>query len=75
MDKTDVDDLKTGMEKERCKIQYFQAWLPNPNLAIILIFVKMRTGITLSICIDWHFSFVSCFKQNAKRMPKLLYLK
>ena len=25
MDKTEVDDLKTGMEKERCKIHYFQA--------------------------------------------------
>jgi hypothetical protein len=27
MEKTEVDDLKNGMEKERCKINYFQAVL------------------------------------------------
>jgi hypothetical protein len=27
MEKTEVDDLKNGMEKERCKINYFQAGL------------------------------------------------
>ena len=42
MEKTEVDDLKNGMEKERCKINYFQDKIA--NIAKSVDAVKMENN-------------------------------
>ena len=44
VDKTELDDIRSGMEKERCKINYFQ----------VIMMIKMTTTMVMLIMINYH---------------------
>ena len=54
MDRTELDDLKTGMEKERCKINYFQDKIS--NIAKSVDGVKMENN-----SMSKYFLYISIF--------------
>ena len=44
VDKTELDDIRSGMEKERCKINYFQ----------VIMMIKTTTMMGVLIMINHH---------------------